>query len=129
MNILNMNEEMKPQSVDHSATIQYQSPELLDLMVEALMATEVPSEAKANELPSATEAQDSRPADNHYQKDHLIAKTIVCCAVMIFGFIGIYTSNPYVSLFPGTMIWFFGVNSSGYLIESLLHHEHLHNLF
>ena len=67
--------------------------------------------------------------ENHYQMDHLIAKIIVCIAVMFFGFIGIHTSNPYLSLGPGTVIWFFGVNTSGYLIESLLHHKHLHNLY
>ena len=120
---------MKTQSADHSAIIHYQSPELLERMVDALMATEVPSDAKSPEVPSATEAQDGRTAVDHYQMDHLIAKAIVCGTVMIFGVIGLYTSSPYVSLIPGTVIWFFGVNSSAYLIESLLHHEHLHNLF
>ena len=77
MNILKRNGTVKTQSVDHSAIIQYQSPELFDLTVDALLAAEVPSEANANEVPTATEAQDSRTAVNHYQMDHLIAKAIV----------------------------------------------------
>jgi hypothetical protein len=65
----------------------------------------------------------------HYRTDHFIAKTIVCLAVITFGIISINTGNPYVGLIPGTVTWFFGVNTSGYLLETLLHHEHSHNKF
>ncbi len=64
-----------------------------------------------------------------YRTDHLIAKAIVCLAVITFGTIGINTGNPYIGLIPGTVTWFFGVNASGYLLEFLLQHEHCHNKF
>jgi hypothetical protein len=90
---------------------QHQSPALFNLM-----------ESQRPVSPKAA-------AVDHYQLDHLLAKAIVCCAVISLGVIGINTGSPYVSLVPGTVVWFFGVNTSGYLIESLLHHDHLHNLF
>ena len=63
---------------------------------------------------------------DHYRADHLIAKGIVCLVVIALGSIGIETGNPYVSLIPGTVVWFFGVNASGYLVETFAHHEHRH---
>ena len=97
---------MKAQAVN-----QHQSPALFDLM--------------ERQRPTGPKAA----SEDHYLMDHLHAKAIVCCVVITLGVIGINTGSPYLSLVPGTLVWFFGVNTSGYLIESLLHHDHLHNLF
>ncbi len=66
---------------------------------------------------------------DHYQTDHIIAKALVCLAVIALGAISIEISNPYVALVPGTVIWFFGVNAAAYLFETLSHHEHRHSKF
>ena len=70
----------------------------------------------------------TQPDRQHYYRDHLIAKALVCIAVIALGSLGIYTGNSYIGLIPGTLIWFFGVNGLGYLLEGLMHHPHCHNL-
>lgn len=69
-----------------------------------------------------------KPSVN-YQSDHCIAKAIICFAYILVGIASIETSNPYIALVLGTIIWFFGVNTTGYLIESVRQHPHCHNKF
>ena len=62
-----------------------------------------------------------------YQTDHVTAKTIICVVYILVGIVSIETGNPYLALIGGTALWFFGINCTAYLIESLLGHPHGHN--
>lgn len=63
-----------------------------------------------------------------YTADHRVAKLIVCISYIVLGAVSIETNNPYIALVLGTVVWFFGVNTVGYLIESLRGHPHQHQV-
>lgn len=63
----------------------------------------------------------------HYQRDHLIAKTIIYLLYLAIGIVSIELNAPYVALVFGTSIWLFGVNTVAYLVERIAGHEHRHN--
>ena len=65
---------------------------------------------------------------SHYATDHRLAKTLVCLTYILLGTISIETGNSYIALVAGTCIWFFGVNTVGYLIESVRGHGHSHHV-
>ena len=75
-------------------------------------------------------ANDPRPdapaSHNAYAADHRMAKLVVCLAYILLGAVSIELGNPYIALVAGTGIWFFGINTVGYLIESLQGHHHTH---
>ena len=64
---------------------------------------------------------------NSYRNDHLCAKWVVFALYMMVSIVGIELGNPYLALTVGTPIWFFGVNTIGYLIEHLKGHQHCHH--
>lgn len=63
----------------------------------------------------------------NYTTDHCIAKAIICFTYILIGAASIETGNPYIALILGTLVWFFGVNAAGYLLETILKHPHCHN--
>ena len=63
----------------------------------------------------------------NYPADHIMAKAIICVINILLGITSIEIGNPYLPLVLGTSLWCFGINFTGYLIESLLHHPHCHN--
>lgn len=67
------------------------------------------------------------PESKQYQWIHLIAKGVIYLIYVGLGVVSIETNNPYLSLVVGTTVWLFGVNTAGYLIESVIGHRHLHN--
>ena len=62
-----------------------------------------------------------------YKQDHFIAKAIVFFLYIAIGVVSIEMGSPYLSLVIGTPVWFFGINTIGYLVEHLFGHEHVHN--
>ena len=62
-----------------------------------------------------------------YRNDHVLAKGVVLVLYLTIGIISIEMGSPYLSLLVGTPVWFFGINSIGYLVEHLFGHEHVHN--
>jgi len=66
---------------------------------------------------------------SNYEKDHLLAKFIIAAIV------GILITSAQLSAMPITLIlnvlavyvWFFGVNPTAYLIETLKKHVHKHS--
>ena len=69
------------------------------------------------------------PESKNYQSDHCIAKAVICILYITAGVISIETGNPYIALYIGTVVWFFGVNTTAYIIEAVLKHPHCHNKF
>jgi hypothetical protein len=65
----------------------------------------------------------------HYAADHLLAKVMVYLAYLLVGAISIEAGNAYVALVFGTAIWLFGINTAAYVVESVRHHEHCHNVW
>ena len=63
----------------------------------------------------------------NYTADHCTAKALVCITYIVVGAASIETGNPYIALVVGTIVWFFGVNATAYLLETLLRHPHCHN--
>ena len=57
---------------------------------------------------------------NHYQTEYLIAKVVICLIVIALGTLSIETGNFYISLIPGTIIWFFDVYSLAELTYRLI---------
>lgn len=66
---------------------------------------------------------------NTYDKDHKIAKLVVATVVTVLITLAQLAALPYSLILNGlsVFIWFFGVNPVGYIIESILNHEHKHN--
>jgi hypothetical protein len=62
-----------------------------------------------------------------YKQDHYLAKLITCVLVICIGTLSLEYDLPYLSLVLGTFLWFFGVNTIGYIIEAVRHHVHGHN--
>jgi len=61
-----------------------------------------------------------------YLSDHRLAKLLVCILYIIIGTLSLETENPYIALVFGTFIWFFGINTAAYAIETLRGHCHQH---
>ncbi|HEB27070.1 MAG TPA: hypothetical protein ENI05_04760 [Porticoccus sp.] len=61
-----------------------------------------------------------------YEIDHRIAKVVVCAIYILLGTASIETGNAYIALMPGTVVWFFGVNTIVYMLDSILGHQHCH---
>lgn len=55
--------------------------------------------------------------DCDYKRSHLIAKAVVFGIYLLLGVVSIELSSPYVSLFIGTPVWLFGVNTVAYWVE------------
>lgn len=62
----------------------------------------------------------------HYRRDHLIAKVLICVLYQLVGLISIELDSPYIGLTLGTAIWLFGINTAGYLVECVAGHRHAH---
>ena len=64
----------------------------------------------------------------HYDKDHKIAKFIVCNIVVVLITLAQINELPYSLILNGlaVYIWFFGVNPIGYLVETIKGHDHEH---
>lgn len=65
---------------------------------------------------------------SNYDKDHLIAKAIVAVVVSILITAAQLADFPYSLILNNiaVFVWFFGVNPTGYLIESICKHAHKH---
>ena len=63
---------------------------------------------------------------DHYTADHRIAKLVIFLAYILLGAISVEIGNPYIALVAGTCIWFFGINTVGHIVESVLGHRHTH---
>jgi hypothetical protein len=66
-----------------------------------------------------------------YDKDHLIAKVIVATIVSILITLAQLSVLPYSLLLnvAAVYVWFFGVNFTGHVIETILKHKHKHKWF
>lgn len=63
-----------------------------------------------------------------YRKSHRIAKSIVCALVILMLILS--RSYDYIAFdVLAVIIWFFGVNPIGYLVETVLHFKHKHPKF
>lgn len=66
-----------------------------------------------------------------YKKDHKLAK-LVCLLINTLLFILYFNLTneffKYILFFVANATYFFGVNSIGYLIESIRHHKHKHDI-
>lgn len=65
---------------------------------------------------------------NNYDKDHKLAKLIVAIVVTCLITLAQFSELPYSLILNGVsvFVWFFGVNPTAYVIESILKHEHKH---
>ena len=63
-----------------------------------------------------------------YDKVHHAAKVIVMAMVILLLILG-RTYDTVIMDILAVAIWFFGVNLVAYIIESVLHFNHKHNLF
>lgn len=59
-----------------------------------------------------------------YALTHKLSKLIVCLIVL-----GLLFLDGNLTVYSGIIVfvWFFGVNSVGYLLESMLHYRHKHD--
>jgi len=60
-----------------------------------------------------------------YERAHRTAKAIVCAMVIFLLILSRYFDTV---VFDGmaVIVWFFGVNPIGYLVETVLHYKHRH---
>lgn len=65
-----------------------------------------------------------------YDKDHLLAKLIIAIIVSVLLTISQLIGLPWSLILNvvAVFIWLFGVNPLGYLIETVRHHIHKHNI-
>ena len=63
-----------------------------------------------------------------YRRDHLVAKVIICALYMLVGAVSIEVDSPYLTLLVGTPIWLFGINTTGYALESIARRAHQHRV-
>ena len=61
-----------------------------------------------------------------YKQDHKIAKTIVCFLVISLLLLSRHYNLVYLDIIA-VVVWMFGVNAIGYLIETIRGHQHRHD--
>jgi len=59
-----------------------------------------------------------------YRRAHYIAKAIVCAIVILLLLMDIRILDMIA-----VIVWFFGINPIGYVVENVLHFKHRHNKF
>ncbi len=61
-----------------------------------------------------------------YKQDHKIAKFLVCFTVVLLMVLNKRFDVLYLDV-AAVIIWFFGVNTTAYVVEALRHHSHKHD--
>ena len=66
-----------------------------------------------------------------YKSDHMIAKIVIAIIVSVLISVAQFTESKLITLIlniSGVFIWIFGINITGYLIETLRGHKHKHEI-
>lgn len=70
--------------------------------------------------------------DANYRFTHKLAKAITCIIINVLNIIvSVLTSLPLIVIVLISLqitVWFFGVNTIAYLIESVLNYDHTHEV-